>query len=156
MFYTVWRFRSCSSSRSSLLLSRCVPFIVGRPVLPSVMHCLDHSLEVRFLDKLFSPVVVQRQVPFLSGLCAALPVETPQVQFLDEVLGHLRQMPWSRQSRSSTSYCGAETVPRCPCVIPQLLFLGGRFPCCGDATGCLLPVVIPQVRLLDRSVMPVW
>ena len=47
---------------------------------------LGPFLEVQFLDKLFSPVVVQRQVPFLSGQCAALPVEAPQVQFLDEVL----------------------------------------------------------------------
>ena len=52
------------------------PFFVGRPVLPGVMHGLDHSLEVQFLDKLFSPVVVLRQVPFVSGQCAALPVET--------------------------------------------------------------------------------
>ena len=52
------------------------PFVVGRPVLPSVMHGLDHSLEVQFLDRLFSPVVVLRQVPFMSGQCAALPVET--------------------------------------------------------------------------------
>ena len=37
---------------------------------------LGPLLEVQFLDKLFSPVVVQRQVPFMSGQCAALPVET--------------------------------------------------------------------------------
>ena len=37
---------------------------------------LGPLLEVQFLNKLFSPVVVQRQVPFMSGQCAALPVET--------------------------------------------------------------------------------
>ena len=39
---------------------------------------------------------------------------------------------------------------------PSCFFHGGRCPCCADATGCSLPVVIPQVRLLDKFVKPVW
>ena len=81
-----WRFRSCSSSRSSMTLSRCVPFHCRQACVARRHALLGPFLEVQFLDKLFSPVVVLRQVPFLSGQCAALPVKTPQVQFLDEVL----------------------------------------------------------------------
>ena len=41
---------------------------------------------MQFLDKLSRPSLCYARCRFLSGQCAALPVETPQVQFLDEVL----------------------------------------------------------------------
>ena len=76
----------------------------------------------------------------------------------------LRQMPWSTQCAVAgylqghqLSYCGAEAVPRCPGEVPQLPFsMAVVSPVCAGATGCSLPVVIPQVRLLDKFVKPVW
>ena len=41
-------------------------------------------------------------------------------------------------SRSSTFLLCPVAVPRCPGETPQLFFLGGRCPCCADATGCSL------------------
>ena len=81
------------------------PFIVGRPVLPGIMPVyattgfLVRTVQkvVQFLDKLFSPVVVQRQVPELVRRLVTCPlwalmvqtvlksVVIPQVQFLDKV-----------------------------------------------------------------------
>ena len=77
-FSSCWvrRLRSCTSSRSSLLLSCCVPFLCRQARVARRHARLGSSLKVQFLDKLFSPVVVLRQVPFVSGQCAALPVET--------------------------------------------------------------------------------
>ena len=51
-------------------------------MFPSAVPCV-----FPLLDKLFSSVVVQRQVPVLVRTLLRVARETPQAHFLDEVMG---------------------------------------------------------------------
>ena len=136
------------------------PFIVGRPVLPSVYTAWTIAGSA-----VLGQVVLARRctAPGAVYVRAVRSVARGDTigAFLGRGLGHydrcrgLDSAAGSLQDRR-LSYCGAEAVPRCPGETPQLVFHGGRCPCCADTTGCSLPVVVPQVRLLDRSVWPVW
>ena len=86
VFTQFWRLRICSSSRSSLTLSCCVPF-----------HCRQARVARRHARLVPFPgsavpgkVVLARRcaTPGAVGVrqCAALPVETLLMQFMDEVL----------------------------------------------------------------------
>ena len=136
------------------------PFIVGRPVLPSVYTAWTIAGSA-----VLGQVVLPRRctTPGAVYVWAVRSVARGDTigAVLRRGLGHydrcrgLDSAAGSLQDRR-LSYCGAEAVPRCPGETPQLFFHGGRCPCCADATGCSLPVVVPQVRLLDKSVRPVW
>ena len=142
VFYTVWRFRSCSSSRSSMMLSRCVPFHCRQARVARRHVLLGPFLEVQFLDKLFSPVVVQRQVPFYVRAVRSVTRGDTIGAVLGRGLGHcnrcrgLDSAAGYLQDRR-LSYCGAKAVPRCP----------------GDSpVGFSMVVVVPVV--LVQQVVP--
>ena len=96
MSYTVWCFRSCSSSRSSMSLSRCVPFHCRQARVAKRHARLGPFLEVQFLDKLF-----------LTRRCTtpgAVYVRAVRSVARGDTIGgsswtrscSLRQLPWSR------------------------------------------------------------
>ena len=160
--FTQWRFRSCSSSRSSLLLSRCVPFHCRQARVAKRLHCLDHCWKCSSWTSCSRPSLYNARCRLCPGSAQRCPWRHYRCSSWTRSWS-LRQMPWSRQCAVAgslqdrrLSYCGTEAVPRCSGETPQLFFHGGRCPCCAYATGCSLPVVVPQVRLLDKSVWPVW
>ena len=59
-------FRGCSSSRSLWLFFTLCSLSLSAGPGCQASTLLGPLLELQFLDKLFSPVVVQRQVPFMS------------------------------------------------------------------------------------------
>ena len=145
-----------------VVLSRCVPFHCRQARVAKRLHCLDHCWKCSSWTSCSRPSLYNAR----CRLCPSSAQRCPWRHYRCSSWTRswsLRQMPWSRQCAVAgslqdrrLSYCGAEAVPRCPGETPQLFFHGGRCPCCADATGCSLPVVVPQVRLLDRSVRPVW
>ena len=71
------------------------PFIVGRPVLPSVYTAWTIA-GVQFLDKLFSPVVVHARCRLCPGSAQRCPWRHYRCSSWTRSWS-LRQMPWPRQ-----------------------------------------------------------
>ena len=113
------------------------------------MHCLDHSWSAVLGQVVLSRRCATPGAVFVRAVRSVARGDTTGA-VLGRALGHYDKCRGLDSQDRRFSYCGAEAVPRCPDEVPSSFFHGGRCPCCGDATGCSLPVVIPQVRFLDR------
>ena len=104
--FTQWRFRSCSSSRSSLLLSRCVPFHCRQARVAKRLHCLDHCWKCSSWTSCSRPSLYSARCRLCPGSAQRCPWRHYRCISWTRSWS-LRQMPWSRQcgrfsSRSST------------------------------------------------------
>ena len=116
---------------------------------PTVQRTVDYP-QLHLLDKVFFPVVV---VSGADGLTVQKTVEYPQLQFQDKVYMTIFWSGAGDQTVQSMTSAGFQ-----PAVLNVAISLGDPdvFVRKDRLTGCSLPVVVPQVRLLDKSVRPVW
>ena len=94
--FTQWRFRSCSSSRSSLLFSRCVPFHCRQARVAKRLHCLDHCWRCSSWTSCSRPSLYNARCRLCPGSAQRCPWRHYRCSSWTRSWS-LRQMPWPRQ-----------------------------------------------------------
>ena len=94
--FTQWRFRSCSSSRSSLLFSRCVPFHCRQARVAKRLHCLDHCWRCSSWTSCSRPSLYNARCRLCPGSAQRCPWRHYRCSSWTRSWS-LRQVPWPRQ-----------------------------------------------------------
>ena len=121
--FTQWRFRSCSSLRSSLLLSRCVPFHCRQARVAKRLHCLDHCWKCSSWTSCSRPSLYNAGCRLCPGSAQRCPWRHYRCSSWTKSWS-LRQKPWSRQCAVARSLKVVEflivTLRQFPVVLRRL------------------------------------